>query len=479
MSAKIHPFRAPRDERSPPPLADRSDDDLMLLVRAGKQDALTVLVERHVDKLMRICTKLLGDGHLADEIVQETWLRVWTYRHSYRPEGKFVNLLLKTACNFCRHHARTRRRREHWLPVSENPADLDTVPGNDQNHVDLLLGRERQRDVERALLAIPELMREAILLRFHDELSYEDIAAIVGASESTVRSRVHHGLKQLRQKLKGGAPMNICPKEYELYVLLDGEATENRAMELRSHIEHCSICQGTWKELETLRRDIAAPSPGLSTDGVAGRVLARIAEAKELPPPPAPSMRRLGIALIGGLGMAAAVALALLPGSNTDPGEFTARGGPSAPSLRRDVGVTLRRGESELVPFENGNVVDATTKYAISYRNLGADAAFLMVFAVDAAGDVHWIEPAYLDAKDDPVSVSLNHAEVDQMLPNADAAVLDNPAKGPLRVITLISSQPLHVKQIEALPPGSLSLERLRAQFPGAELDEKTLDCRP
>jgi RNA polymerase sigma-70 factor, ECF subfamily len=196
----LRPAQEPRDVT----LASRPDDELMLLARSGLHSALAALVERYARRLANYCAKLLGSAALAGEVCQETWLRVWAHRASYRPEGKFVVLLYTTARNLCRNHARAARRREHWLPATLADDALDRAADDRPGHLDALVARERQRDVLSALGTLPAPMREALLLRFQEELSYEDISAIVGASESTVRSRVHHGLRQLRHDLARG-----------------------------------------------------------------------------------------------------------------------------------------------------------------------------------------------------------------------------------------------------------------------------------
>ncbi|MGD0676317.1 MAG: RNA polymerase sigma factor [Polyangiaceae bacterium] len=182
-------------------LEDREDEDLMLLVRAGSREAMAVLATRHIDRLTSFCTKLTGDPAAAEDIVQEALLRVWTRRADWRPRGRFVALLFVTARNLCRNRARDVRRRARWVgPEPHDEAEPLSTPAD----VDPMITEERFRDALRALGELPEAMREAVILRFDSELSYDAIGAIVGATESTVRSRVHYGLLKMRTLL--GAP---------------------------------------------------------------------------------------------------------------------------------------------------------------------------------------------------------------------------------------------------------------------------------
>jgi RNA polymerase sigma-70 factor (ECF subfamily) len=180
---------------SPPTLEERRDEDLMLLVRAGSREAMSILSARYIDRLTSFCAKLTGDPGAAEDIVQETLLRLWTHRTEWRPRGRLAALVFVTARNLCRNRARDSRRRGRWMLANAPEAEVGGVAAA---AVDPILAEERRRDTLRALGELPEAMREAVILRFDCELSYDAIAAIVGAPESTVRSRVHHGLLKLR-----------------------------------------------------------------------------------------------------------------------------------------------------------------------------------------------------------------------------------------------------------------------------------------
>ncbi len=269
-----------------------------------------------------------------------------------------------------------------------------------------------------------------------------------------------------------------CPSEDDLIALLDGEATENRAAELRAHLRGCASCQATQASLERLRDDIAA-LVDVPEEATAPRILERIQAAPVAPMQARPS-RRLVYPLAAAGVLAVAAAAALWPRLSGDPGTFAARGhGPEGVvrSLHRDVGVTVRRSTAGLPPLADGEGVSGETTYAVTYRNLGAGAsAFLMVLAVDSAHAVHWIYPAYLDAKDDPSSVPLDHAVENHLLPAT--VTLDSPAPGELRVITLVTPRPLRVSQIEALKGPEIAAGPLRARFPEADVAGITLHLR-
>jgi RNA polymerase sigma-70 factor (ECF subfamily) len=179
-------------------LRDRTDEDPMTLVRAGLAPALRVLAERHMANLIRFSGKLVVDAHVGQEIAQQAWLQVWAHRAGYESRSPFRVFLYTIARNLCRNELRRRARLGSWMSPAVSEAQLGSVPADDPVHLDALLLRERRRELLRALGTVPEAQREAILLRFDEELSYEEMAAVLGVSESTLRSRVYHGLRALR-----------------------------------------------------------------------------------------------------------------------------------------------------------------------------------------------------------------------------------------------------------------------------------------
>jgi RNA polymerase sigma-70 factor, ECF subfamily len=187
------------DDRAP--LGGRDDEELMTLVRAGHAPALRALAERHMARLARFCGKVLVDVHAGQEIAQQTWLQIWAHRARYESRTRFQVFLFTIARNLCKNELRRRARQGAWVDSTVEDQRLVQIPNHDPSHVDALLLRERTRELLLALAKVPELQREAMLLRFDEELGYEDMAAVLGASESTLRSRVYHGLRALRALL--------------------------------------------------------------------------------------------------------------------------------------------------------------------------------------------------------------------------------------------------------------------------------------
>lgn len=182
---------------APDALSERSDDELMALARAGLKSAFAALVERHAVRVVNLCARFVNDAQLGRELGQDTWALVWQSREKYHGEGAFVPWLVTVARNHCRNELR-RRKSVATHERRELARDREPVAGQ----LDGLLIEERRRRVRQALAELAPALREALLLRYGEGLRYDQITQVVDAGESTLRSRVHHGLKALRQKLE-------------------------------------------------------------------------------------------------------------------------------------------------------------------------------------------------------------------------------------------------------------------------------------
>lgn len=169
----------------------------MELSQAGLRPAFAVLVERHAERVVSSCGRFVNDAELGRELAQDTWALVWQGRDKYRAQGGFVAWLVTVARNHCRNELRRRKQR----PAAGPELAVDEAPQS-AGQLDALLVEERRRRVRRALFELPLPQREALLLRYGEGLRYDEIASAIGTGESTLRSRVHHGLKALREKLE-------------------------------------------------------------------------------------------------------------------------------------------------------------------------------------------------------------------------------------------------------------------------------------
>ena len=264
--------------------------------------------------------------------------------------------------------------------------------------------------------------------------------------------------------------ITTCPSHQEWLILIDGEATENRAGELRTHASGCSRCAQELELQRQLVRDLAAPVP--MSSGAVEAVMRRL-ENVERP------ARRFGwrswVLAGGALAAAAAIAFLIVPATGIDRGIFSARG-HRVPWTQK-VGVEVWAIEASPRKLEAGAMLSPATAIVASYHNVDAAAAYLLVFAVDARGEVHWAYPGFEDAKTDPAAVRLEPLQMKKVLP--DSVMLDELPAGPMELITLISREPLHVSRIESLPVPERNTARLRARFSAARIETLSLRVVP
>ena len=166
-----------------------SDEELMAQVRSGVGEMLGVLFERYHVPLFNFYLKLTGSRPLSEDLVQEVFFRILKYRHSYRPETGFRAWMYQIARNARIDHFRKHRPENSWEPeMSPAVAPVDTAQ---QSQEALLL--------HRALMQISEDKREVLVLSRFQDMKYEEIAQLLGCEVSTVKTRVHRALQDLRQ----------------------------------------------------------------------------------------------------------------------------------------------------------------------------------------------------------------------------------------------------------------------------------------
>jgi RNA polymerase sigma-70 factor (ECF subfamily) len=179
---------------------------------------LHALVEQYQYRLVRYLIYLLGRRDPVDDLVQETWLRVLERGRSYDGQSPFAPWLFTIARNLAIDNLR--KRRIFSLDSSDSP-DSDDAGAPGVNYAESLAlasaapspfeqaaRTEDARLLAESLKTLPPAVREALVLRFQEDLSLEEIAAIAGASVSTVSSRIYRGLATLRAHMQGAPYAN-------------------------------------------------------------------------------------------------------------------------------------------------------------------------------------------------------------------------------------------------------------------------------
>ena len=189
-----------------PPTTD-PDAALMLRVKRGDRAAFTELVEKYKQPLFNFIFRTLRDDTESEDVAQNTLLQAYKSRDRYEPTAKFTTWLFTIARNLCLNEIR-RRARHPADSIHEEHAEFDDQPRQqyeDKSHIaapEKLLHGELAKKIEAALAELPENQRTAILLCRQDELSYEEIAKVLGCSLSATKSLIHRGRETLKEKLK-------------------------------------------------------------------------------------------------------------------------------------------------------------------------------------------------------------------------------------------------------------------------------------
>jgi RNA polymerase sigma-70 factor (ECF subfamily) len=176
-----------------------NDDELMQRIAGGDEAAFQLLVTRWEQAVFAFLCHMVGSRADAEDLCQETFLRVFAQASRYRPVGKFRSWLLRIAGNLARSWLR-RRKLLRWIRFDVSRHDRATpAPAPDRGlEVDQL-----QTAVREALAQLPERQREAVILRRYQELSYQEIAAVLGTTPGAVESLLQRAAATLRKHLAG------------------------------------------------------------------------------------------------------------------------------------------------------------------------------------------------------------------------------------------------------------------------------------
>jgi len=189
---------APNGTPAMPPAAMRvqdEDDALLDRLAADDQVAFRILVERHIDRAYAIALRIVGNAADAEDVVQDTMLKVWTHRGRWQHgRAKFSTWLYRVVSNRCI-DLRRKPRNEN---VDAVPEVADTQPDAssviERNEVSSLL--------EVAMQRLPEQQRVAVILSYHENMSNTEIAEVMDTTVAAVESLLKRGRQQLREMLR-------------------------------------------------------------------------------------------------------------------------------------------------------------------------------------------------------------------------------------------------------------------------------------
>jgi len=183
------------------------DAALMMRVKQGDSGAFSELVDKYQQPVMNLVYRMLRDATEAEDVAQSVFVQVYRSAHRYEVTAKFSTWLFTIARNLCLNELRRRSRHPAESIHTPHPEQEDQPLHQFEDKrtaspPDSLLQGELEEKIEQAVAELPENQRIAILLCRQDELSYEEIAKVLGCSLSATKSLIHRGRETLRLKLK-------------------------------------------------------------------------------------------------------------------------------------------------------------------------------------------------------------------------------------------------------------------------------------
>jgi len=192
------------DETAAGGLKTLSDEQLIARFQAGDLSAFDQIVERYQGQLINFVGRLLNDRNTAEDIVQETFLRVYRNKHRYKEIARFSTWIYTIAGNLARTELRRRKIRNFFSISQRGETEKDyEIPDTEINVEKSVEGSMVKDMIMREVMKLPVYFREVIILRDLQDLSYEEISQILSVPLGTVKSRVNRGRTQIQKKLKG------------------------------------------------------------------------------------------------------------------------------------------------------------------------------------------------------------------------------------------------------------------------------------
>ena len=173
-----------------------------LRLRRGDPEAFDALLARYQNRLYRYLLRLTANPAVAEDLFQETWLKVITRIHRYDERRPFEPWLFAVGRNLAIDHLRKAAPQSLDEPSESGESGIERLGADQPGSLDRLLDQERRDLLERRLEELPALYREALSLRFEEEMAFEEIAEVLSAPVSTVKSRVQRALAMLRRRMR-------------------------------------------------------------------------------------------------------------------------------------------------------------------------------------------------------------------------------------------------------------------------------------
>jgi len=172
-----------------------TDEALVEASLAGATDAFDELVTRHRRAVYCVCYRFVNNHEDAADLTQDTFVRAWKARATFRGQARFSTWVHRIAVNVSLNQVSLKTPRGEAVDFDTMADTREPAPGHS------LVVAERQAMVRAAVAALPPRQRAALILRTYHELSHQEVAALVGTSVGAVKANVFHALANLRKRL--------------------------------------------------------------------------------------------------------------------------------------------------------------------------------------------------------------------------------------------------------------------------------------
>lgn len=178
---------------------------LVRLSRKGDRGAFEELVDMYKDKIYHLGYRMLGHGNEAEDIVQETFLRVYTNLDRYDETQKFSTWIYRIATNLCIDKLRKRKPNyslDAEMPDGEGSDWYSMLPSGQETPEEEVVLSETQEHIRQAIEQLPAKYKSVVVLRYLHDMSLQEIGEVLNLPVTTVKTRVHRGREFLRKKLE-------------------------------------------------------------------------------------------------------------------------------------------------------------------------------------------------------------------------------------------------------------------------------------
>lgn len=177
----------------------KTESEIIARVLSGDRQAYALLVEEYKGPVFNLAYRMTGSREDADDLTQETFIRVYQKLQQFDQNKKFFTWLYTISINLIRNHLKKNEMKVAHLTAAGSPLEQQQINGEREGDA---LSDDRMIRLEQIIRKLPVDLREAILLRFVQDLTFEEVAAVTGDSLSAVKMRIYRGLDKIKQMME-------------------------------------------------------------------------------------------------------------------------------------------------------------------------------------------------------------------------------------------------------------------------------------